>query len=299
MPGLPARTSRLSSKKSDRINPDGLLCPERGNMKIFGKLFMLFVVVFLLSSCAETPVAPAFSLYGYKRLAIIPFDNNTQDPALAKAVQDEMVQAVLNLNAVPVIDPGQVAAYLKSIKANAADVFTDEGLRKKVAEHFKCDVIMTGSCEGYNEFLKDEAPQRLPETQYAEAKWGFYTDRKVVVDTSAKLMDAESGSLVWSNKGNGYSWLNTWNPLPIPGHIRVPDQIGRFIDLANLVNNRINAKEDNEPLSIDGNAGGGLIYPKSHAFADLRGKAIYQSINSMVVDFRGSGGWTPGMKPAK
>jgi hypothetical protein len=265
-------------------------------MKISGKLILLLAVAALLSGCAETPVAPAFSLYGYKRLAIIPFENNTQDPALAKAVQDEMVQAVLNLNAVPIIDAGQVAAYLKSIKANAADIATDEVLRKKVAGHFKCDVLMTGACEGYNEFLKDEAPQRLTNNQTQMPEWGFFTDRKVAVDTSAKLMDAESGSLVWSQKGGGYSWNNTWNPLPIPSSVVVPEEVGRIIDLANLVKNRVTNKADNEPLAVDGNSGGGLIYPKSSAFLELRGKAIYQSVNDMVRDFRGHGGWTPGIK---
>jgi hypothetical protein len=270
------------------------------SLKVLARPLILLAAVLFLSSCAETPIAPAFNLYGYHRLAVIPFDNNTQDPALAKAVQDEMVQAVLNLNAVPVIDAAQVAAYLKSIKANAADVSTDEGLRRKIAAKFKCDVMMIGACEGYNEFLKDEAPQRLANSETGAVEWGFYTDRKVVVDTSAKLMDADSGSLVWTQKGNGYSWFNTWNPLPIPASVVVPDQIGSIINLANLVNNRINKKSDKEPLALDGNPDGGLIYPKSSAFAELRGKAVYQSVNSMVKDFRGFNGWTPGMKlPAK
>ncbi len=253
--------------------------------------FSLLTIAFIIAGCASAPpvpVPPAFNLYIYNRVAVIPFDNNTQDPALAKALQEEMTSEIVNVNAASVIDPGQVAAYLKAVKAKASDVATDMNLRQRVAAHFKCDLLLIGSAEAYNEFLKDDTPK------HTDQGWGFYTKRKVVVNSKAKIMDAQNGTILWTNKGNGWSWDNKWNPLPIPNNVAVFDQIGQFVDLANLVKNRVTNKNDEEPLVMDENSGGGLIYPKSSMFADLRGKAIYQSIQSMTGDFYGSNGWQPG-----
>jgi hypothetical protein len=254
------------------------------------KTILALSVVFWLNGCAGKPLPPRFSLYGYQRMAVIPFDNNTQDPALAGALQDEMVSEIVNIGALPVIDAVQVAAFLKSIGANASDVPTDEGLRQNIAQHFKCDILLVGSAEGYNEFLKDEAPIRADNGQ-----WGFYTDRKVIVTNNARLMEPASGSLLWSrNKNWGSSWHNTWNPLSVPETVILPGLLGQFVDLANLVANRVDNKVDVEPPVADANYNGGLIYLQSGAFARLRQKAVVAAVNSLVDDFQGHCGWTPG-----
>lgn len=255
-------------------------------------LTALAAVVFA-AGCASTPVPPAYNLYNLKKIAVVPFENSTKDPLLGKVMQEEMLGKIVSLNAVTVIDANQVASYLKSIKAAPADVITDDAVRQKVFARYKCDLILTGSCEGYQEFLKDEAPKRVTDSQTNQSEWGFYTNRKVVVDAICKLSDADGG-VAWMQKGNGYSWNNTWNPLPIPGNVAMSDDLGKFIDLANLVKNRVMNKEDKEPLAIDGNPDGAHIYPKSTMFAGLRGKAISECVNSMVRDFRGYNGWTNG-----
>ncbi len=256
------------------------------------KTVLTLGVVFLISGCASKPVPPLFSLYGYQRLAVIPFDNNTQDPALAGALQDELVSEIVNVGALPVIDAGQVAVFLKSIQANASDVPTDAGLRQNIAQHFKCDLLLVGSAEGYNEFLKDEAPIRAENGQ-----WGFLTDRKVVVTNNARLMDPASGGILWSrNKNWGSSWHNTWNPLPVPDTVVLPGLLGTFVDLVNLVKYRLDNKVDVEPPMVDENYTGALIYTQSRAFAGLRRKAVVAAVNSLVVDFQGRYGWSPALK---
>ena len=234
---------------------------------------------------------PLFSLYGYQRLAIIPFDNKTQDPALADALQDEMASEIVNLNALPVIEAGQVAAYLKSIGAKASDVPTDHGLRQQIAQYFKCDIFLLGTADGYTELLKDEAPQR------SDLGWGFYTDRKVVITNSAKLMDPASGGILWfRNKNWGASWHNTWNPLPVPQTVVLPGLLGQFVDLANMVLNRVDHNVDVEPPTVDETYSGSPIYTQSRAFARQRQKAIVATVNSLVDDFQGHYNWTPGLR---
>jgi|SRR5579859_87494 len=258
------------------------------------------IVLMVLAGCGAerppVPVPPVFNLYAYQRLAVVPFQNASTDPALGKAVQDEMTDEIVNLGALPVIDGVQVAAYLKGGKSDGSDILMNEGLRKKIAQKFKCDVLLVGSADGYRETLKDEAPKRGSNPDTGATEWGFFTDRKVVVNASAKLIDPVSGALLWTQKNQGWSWHNTWNPLPVPGDVAVPEQLNQFLNLANLVTNRINHKTDDEPAVMDEHTGGDLIYPKSRAFAGLRDKAVQATMNGIVEDFRGHSGWAPQVK---
>jgi PBP1b-binding outer membrane lipoprotein LpoB len=281
---------------------------------LFKAIFILTAAV-ILNGCSEKPIPPVFNLYGYQRVAVVPFDNQTQDPALARAVQDEMTDEILNLGAVPVIDAKQVAAYLRSVGADAPSVQTDSDLRNRVAKKFNCDLLLLGSAANYAEILKDTAPEKVTNQSTGISKWGFYTYRKVIVNANAKLMDPATGSLIWSGKNKGWSWLNTWNPLPVPDDVAAENEVNRFLnlanvvgrsvanpqvgqalDLANLVRYRLNHDKDKEPTVIDETNQGTLVYPKSAAFADLRQKAVYQTMNGIVEDFRGHCGWTPQLR---
>lgn len=264
---------------------------------LFFKTVLGLSSVFIVNGCAEKPAPPVFSLYGYQRMAVVPFDNQTQDPALPGAVADEMTNEIVQINALPVIQASQVANFLNEQGASPADLLTNDNLRKSLGRKFQCDVLLMGSADGYQESLKDRQPQRIVvNDQTGEAKWGFYTDRKVTINASAKLVDVASGSLLWSQKNSGWSWYNTWNPLPIPGSVAVPDQINQFVDLADLVKHRVTHENDDEPESIDQNDPNVLIYPKSQYFTELRQKAVFQTVNGVVEDFRPHGGWTPQLK---
>ncbi|HET9870801.1 MAG TPA: hypothetical protein VFR02_09945 [bacterium] len=255
----------------------------------------LVLSVGIFTGCGAPRVyPPAFSLYGYQRIVVVPFDDQTQDPALGITLQSEMEDQVLSLNAVPLVDAKQTAAYLKGLKADPASVATDPELMKKIAQKFKADLLLVGAATGYVEILKDEAPQ-----QDSSGHWGFNTFRKVSVAGKAQLLDPASGSLVWSGKNQGYSYTNTFNPLPIPAGVRLPAGLDGVLGMANLVKNRVLGKDDREPATLDENDPNVLLYPNSHYFAHLREEATYELVNAMVDDFRGHNGWTPGMAASR
>ena len=250
-----------------------------------------------LNGCAEKPAPPTFSLYGYQRMAVVPFDNQSQDSALGGAVADEMTNEIVGINAVPVIQASQVAAFLRAQGASPADLLTNDSLRKSVGRKFQCDVLLMGSADGYLESLRDRSPERVVvNATTGEAKWGFYTDRKVTVNAHASLVDVQSGSLLWSQKNQGYSWYNTWNDLPIPGTVQLPDQLKGIFDLTTIARHRVMNEGDYEPDYLDQNNPNILLYPKSRYFTNLRQSAIVQTIGGMVADFRPHGGWTPQLK---
>jgi hypothetical protein len=235
---------------------------------------------------------PIFSLYPYQRILVIPFENRSPDPDLARELQEGITGQIVGLGAVSVLDADQVDAYLKKTRTATALAVNDPEQRKKLGEEFQADLILVGTAEGYGEYLKDRPPERVVlNDSTGEAEWGFHTDRKVTVQGSAKLVEVASGSLLWTKKSDAYSAYNSWNPLPIPGSLQMPEQLKQFIDLAALVKHRVQHGKDGEPASSEGR--GELIYPKSDNFAGLRRKALNHSVNYLVSDFRGRNGWTP------
>lgn len=234
------------------------------------------------------PAPPSFSLYGYKGLAVIPFQNQSTDPDLAAGLSEEMTDELAGLDAVPIVQSSQVAAYLKAQKAAPSDLLTNDRLRHDLQARFKCDVLMMGTAQAYTEILKDETPVHNDQGQ-----WGFTTRRKAIVKGSFQLVDASTGNLLWSRKNEGYSWHNTWNPLPIPEGISLPSEIDRFIHLADLVRHRVMKDGDHEPPVMSENDHSILIYPTSHAFQELRQNAIHETVYDLAEDFRGHEGWVP------
>lgn len=241
----------------------------------------------LFTGCAHKPVPPLFNLYGYQRLAVVPFVDESRDPALARDLAEEMTGQIVDLGALPVVQASQVADFLRAHHAKPSDLASDAGLRQGLARQFHCDLLLMGRADGYSEFLKDLPPE------HSSDGWGFRTTRKVVVNADARLLDAATGNLLWTRKSQGYSWHNTWNPLPIPDSVVVPGLINSFVNLADLVKHRLNHERDDEPTAINQNDPNVLVYPKSRAFADLRGKALFEAVNYMVEDFRGHYDWTP------
>ncbi len=259
---------------------------------IFGLAALLTLPI--LDGCGPPPrpIPPTFNLYGYKGLAVVPFVNESPDPELPGGLSEEMTDELTGLNAVPIVQASQVAAFLKSQKAAPSDLLTNDPLRRALQARFKCDLLMMGTAQGFSEILKDDAPVRQTGSD-GQPQWGFTTHRKSIVNASFKLLDASTGNLLWSRKNQGYSWHNTWNPLPIPGEIAIPGEIDRFIHLADLVRHRVTHEGDQEPLTMSQNDPNVLIYPNSHGFQELRQNAIHETVYDLVEDFRGHQGWIP------
>jgi hypothetical protein len=261
------------------------------------EMAFILAAILVFPGCAQKPAPPIFSLYGYQRVAVIPFNNQSTDSELARSIQEQMTAQIVGINAVPMIEADQVAAYLRALNAQASSVAVDSELRNKLGRKFLCDLLLIGSADGYDEVLEDQMPQRVVvNDKTGEAKWGFYTNRKVTVNASAKLLDLTTGSLLWTRQGQGYSYQNTWNPLPIPGSVKMPDELSEFMNLKNLIKHRVKDEAEGD-RRLDGDRRPvKLHYPRSTTFANLRQNAINQAVRYMVGDFRPRGGWTPQLK---
>jgi TolB-like protein len=240
-----------------------------------------------VGACKVKPRPPVFSLYGFQRLAMAPFENLSTDPQMARDLQNGITQQILRLGACPVVESDLVAKYL-----NGGSPADDPNLLKKCAAQFKSDIVMTGTVESYQEFQEMGEPKRVVNnTKTGAAEWGFYVNRKVEVAVTAKLLDPATGSTYWTQRATGNSYFNKWTPLPIPGDVVTP-QSYVLQNAMKLVMREVNKTFNDR----DERRGTRLRYMDNATFSDLRQRAVANAAGYLTSDFRGHGAWTPGME---
>jgi hypothetical protein len=166
-------------------------------------------------------------------------------------------------------------------------------------------------------------------------RWGFYEARSVEVVASIKLIDASTGELLWVNNARGYSSRRNWVDLPYPGKQKQPPAQGWSAFMASardgtdgthvppghggvppghakhdspnqpVINININnsqSQQQNQTATATATATASntaseapLRYQTDATFSALRTAALRRAAAYLVSDFRGRGGWTPGM----
>jgi len=304
------------------------------------RISRLFLAVFagvlsvLLPACGLfKPVPPVYNLYGHQGLVLLPFANDSQDPALGHQVQDELAGQILRLNALPISEQGEVSRFL-AVEA-AGNAAADPNFRKRVALRFNSDLVMEGSVESYTESIEDKDPERMiTDSKTGAAKWGYYTVRQVGVAAVAKIFDASTGNLLWEKRSRGNGNQQRWHDLDYPGDKTTPppggwgsyqmkakarefalenpgkpffpqgQQVrppqagntapGQPIININIQNN--NSQQQNQTAIVAAPVKPALLYQTDTVFASLRETAISQCTQWLAGDFRGQWGWTPGVK---
>lgn len=146
---------------------------------------------------------------------ILPFANLTQDPALAKTVQDDVIGGLVRLQACPIAAQDDVAAQIEKLGLGSEGL-ADGDLRKRLAQRFECDTIMVGALNSYSESVKEEPPSRLKQRD-GSFRWGYADVSTVSIDATVKIMDANTGNILWVRKAAGNGATRRWVDLPWPG----------------------------------------------------------------------------------
>jgi hypothetical protein len=280
----------------------------------------------LLGGCSVKPKPPVYSLYQHQRLVVLPFENLSRDPALAQDLQDGVVAELVRLKAVPVAEEGQVVDFLRKRKADLAGLSENAALRAQLAQALKADVVLVGSVKTFTESYTEEAPHRRKVKSEPETyEWGFYTEERVTATGTLRLVDAAGGNIRWiqnvtSNRSNrqwhplGYEAIQVvvpqggWDPYldkVRPAHARRGKgrKAGRGGDLAEVkdgkvvvninIQNNQNQTQTQSPAAAS--AAPPLLYESDSVFQGLRQAAVRDLVAYAVSDFRGRGGWTPGL----
>lgn len=187
----------------------------------------LALALLAVAGCASTPEPPAYSLYNHEALAVLPFENLTQDPGLAQELQDAFLARLVQLSAVPVIEGAPVATLMAGEGADPASLQQDAAARSAIARQLDSDVVLVGSVTSYSEGLSEGSPRRVKVGFSSDRhQWGYYRSRTVQVMASIRLIDTASGRILWVKNAEGSSGRRHWVELPYDGDEESPPAEG-------------------------------------------------------------------------
>lgn len=114
----------------------------------------------------------------YKRVAVMPLDNFTNDKFAGDIVRQVVISELLASGLMEVVVPGEVLNAFKDLGIKSAASLTTEQI-KSLGEFLSVEAIIMGSVE-----------------EYGEAKMGNVSAPQVTM--SLMMADSDSGSIVWS-----------------------------------------------------------------------------------------------------
>ncbi len=143
---------------------------------------LMVSVLFVISGCrGDIPVyhmSEDIDFSFYKRLAVVPFDNLTNDRNADEIVRQVVVSELLASGLVDVVFPGEVRAAFAELGIKSVSTLTKSQI-KALCNSLKAEAIIVGAVE-----------------EYGEAKMGNVSAPQITV--SLMMADANTGSIVWS-----------------------------------------------------------------------------------------------------
>lgn len=154
------------------------------------KVAIAFTLV-LLTRCATEDVFldPNMDFGSLQSVAVLPFENLTQDDFAAARVRDAFANVLLATGAVYVLPPGEVARGIGTIGRIPPEGPSSEQI-KKLANALKIDAVITGVVSEYGPVRSGTASAN-------------------VVSVSLQMIEKSSGVVVWSassTKGGVSVW---------------------------------------------------------------------------------------------
>ena len=158
----------------------------------------------VLAGCASSPTTkylhPNVDLGAIKKVAVLPFENLTQEKGAGEKVQKIFLTELLSLEAFEVIEPGQVTKELRAARIESPEALGPPEL-KKLGEAWKAQGIFIGAVVDFAETRSGSTPTpevtiqlRLVETQSGVTVWSASRTRSGA-SASARLFGIGGQSL--------------------------------------------------------------------------------------------------------
>ncbi|HBH61882.1 MAG TPA: hypothetical protein DDX85_09130 [Nitrospiraceae bacterium] len=157
---------------------------RRNNMGLLKKYVwgLIISILFVVSGCrSEIPVyhmSEDIDFSFYKRVAVVPFDNLTNDKYADEIVRQVVVSELLASGLVDVVFPGEVKNAIAELGIKSVSTLTANQI-KALSNNLKAEALIVGAVE-----------------EYGEVKMGNISAPQVTI--SLMMADANTGSIVWS-----------------------------------------------------------------------------------------------------
>ena len=141
----------------------------------------ILLLLALAAACSSTTtkyVHPNADLGAIRRVAVLPFENLTQDRTAGEKLQKIFLTELLALEAFEVVEPGQVTRELKAMRLESLEAVGPAEI-KRLGEALKADGFFFGSV-----------------VDFAETRSGATPTPQVTVQL--RLVESSSGVTVWS-----------------------------------------------------------------------------------------------------
>lgn len=142
--------------------------------------FGLAIAVVALASCRSTQTKflhPNADLAAIKKVAVLPFENLTQEKSSGDKVQKIFYVELLSLEAFDVVEPGQVAKVLRGERVESTEALGPTDL-KRIGDALGAQGLFMGTVVDFGETRTGSAPTpeitiqlRLVETQTGATVW--------------------------------------------------------------------------------------------------------------------------------
>lgn len=143
---------------------------------------LIVSIMFIISGCrGDIPVyhlSEDIDFSFYKRVAVLPFDNLTNDKNADEIVRQVVVSELLASGLVDVVFPGEVKAAIAELGIKSVSTLTASQI-KSLCNSIKAEAIIIGAVE-----------------EYGDAKMGNISAPQVTI--SMMMADANTSSIVWS-----------------------------------------------------------------------------------------------------
>ena len=150
-------------------------------MRQMKKALLAAPLLVLAAGCATTTTKylhPNIDFGALKAVAVLPFENLTQERTAGDKVQKVFTTELLSLGAFEIVEPGAVVKVLRSERIESVEALAPADL-KRIGESLKVDAFFIGS-------VVDFADNRTGSTPAPE------------VTVQLRLVETQSGVTVWS-----------------------------------------------------------------------------------------------------
>ncbi|MBI5665152.1 MAG: hypothetical protein HZC49_08740 [Nitrospirae bacterium] len=151
------------------------------SLKKYVMALMVIIISFISGCRADIPVyhiSEDIDFSFYKRVAVVPFDNLTNDKNADEIVRQVVVSELLASGLVDVVFPGEVKAAIAELGIKSVSTLTASQI-KALCNSLKAEAIIVGAVE-----------------EYGDVKMGNISAPQVTL--SLMMADANTGSIVWS-----------------------------------------------------------------------------------------------------
>jgi curli biogenesis system outer membrane secretion channel CsgG len=160
--------------------------------KIISNIFwiLFFVLLLFVIGCGATSrvfIHPNTDMGYIKRVAVIPFENLTNEKYAGEKVSQVFLSEMLIAKDFDIVEPGEVTKALQSVQAtgNSSGLFGPEGASnldlvklQKITSQLNCQALVIGSVTSYEMV-------RVGQEQYPQ------------ISLNVRLVDGKTGTIIW------------------------------------------------------------------------------------------------------